>query len=149
MNISKHISYKEAVRSQTAVRKGIDNVPSPEQIRAMKLVADKCFEPVREHFGVQLFISSFFRSEQLNMAIGGSRTSEHCKGMAIDIDADYYGGVTNAEIFYYIMNNLEFNQLIWEYGTEDNPAWVHVSYRESGNRNQILRATSSGYKTYE
>lgn len=111
----------------------------------MRLVAEKCFQPLREHFDRPIGISSFYRSPELNKAIGGSKTSDHCKGRAIDIDADIYGGITNKEIFDWLRENVEFDQLISEYGTEDNPAWVHVSYREGENRGMVLRATKSGY----
>lgn len=142
--ISKHISYNEATRSQTATRKGIDNTPNEVQLAAMKLVAEACFEPIRERFGVPLTISSFFRCEALNTAVGGSKTSQHCKGEAIDIDADGSPPkpdgtrVTNADIFYWAKANLKFDQLIWEYGTSENPAWVHISFSKHGNRNQVL-----------
>ncbi|MEM7485026.1 MAG: D-Ala-D-Ala carboxypeptidase family metallohydrolase [Bacteroidota bacterium] len=139
MNISEHVSYREAVKSNTAKRLGIDNTPNSGEIYNMRVVANKIFEPVRNHFGVPIFISSFFRSRLLNKKIGGSKTSDHMKGKAIDID-DVLGGVTNSEIFHYIKDNLEFDQLIWEFGNEENPDWVHVSYNQENNRNQVLRA---------
>jgi len=145
--ISEHISIKEATFSSTATRKGIDNTPNATQIENMKLVATKVFEPLRKHFNTPIGISSFFRSEALNKAIGGSASSQHCKGEAIDIDADIFGGVTNGEIFKYIKENLEFDQLIWEYGNTTDPDWVHVSYSKSGNRRQILKAIKVGGKT--
>jgi len=141
-NVSKYISYKEATNSETAKRRGISNIPTQAQLENMKLVGVNVFDKIREHFNTPIFVSSMFRSEELNKAIGGSKTSQHCanNGAAIDIDADRYGMVTNKEIFSYILNNLEFDQLIWEFGNEDNPAWVHVSYKEKYNRNQILIA---------
>lgn len=138
--ISKHITFKEATQSGTATRRGIKNEPSTkEELDAMKLVAEKVFEPVREHFGVPIAITSFFRCYMLNKAVGGSRTSDHIDGKAIDMDADVLGKVTNREIFDWIRENLEFDQLIWEYGTDENPNWVHASYRATGNRNQVKR----------
>ena len=134
--ISKHISYAEATFSQTAIRKKIDNTPTKEQLASMVLVAEKCFEPVRNYFRVPIKISSFFRSEKLNIAIGGAKNSQHVKGEAIDIQAT--GEITNKMIFDYIKNNLEYDQLIWEYGDKNNPAWVHVSYSAKKNRKQIL-----------
>lgn len=133
--ISKHITYEEATKSQTAIRKGIENVPSVAELTAMKLVAEKIFEPLRDHFDIPIGISSFYRSKALNKAIGGAPNSQHCKGEAMDIDADIFGGVTNTRIFEWIKNNLEFDQLIREYGEN---GWVHVSYKASGNRNQVL-----------
>lgn len=137
--ISKHISYREATRSNTAKRYGIDNTPGIIELRNMKRVANLIFEPVRIHFGVPIFVSSFYRSWKLNAKVGGSKTSDHPEGKAIDID-DVLGGVSNADIFYYIKDNLDFDQLIWEYGNDGNPAWVHVSYDSAiKNRNQVLR----------
>jgi hypothetical protein len=104
------------------------------------LLAEKIFEPIREHFGVPIHISSGYRSKELNAKIGGSATSQHCKGQAVDIDMDNSAnGVTNADVFNYIKDNLPFDQLIWEFGNEDNCDWVHVSYVPNG-RKQILKA---------
>ena len=141
MNVSKHISYYEATKSQNAIRAGIENIPSGEQMVRMKLVANKCFEPVRNWHGKPIAISSFFRSFKVNVLAGGSKTSDHKTGAAIDIDADVFNnGVTNAEIFQWCLENLDFDQLISEFGTEENPAWVHISYRSKAtNRNQVLR----------
>ena len=145
--VSKNISYKEATHSTTAKRLGIDNTPNAEQFSNMVYVADNVFQPIREHFGTPIYVSSFFRSEGLNSAIRGSASSTHMKGEAMDLDADVYGNVTNAQIFHYIKDNLEFDQLIWEFGTEDNPAWVHVSLSKRNNRNQILKAYRVDGKT--
>jgi zinc D-Ala-D-Ala carboxypeptidase len=145
--ISKNISYKEATHSTTAKRLGIDNTPNAEQMSNMRYVAESVFQPVREHFGVPIYISSFYRSEALNKVIRGSISSTHIKGEAMDLDADVFGKVTNAQIFHYIKDNLEFDQLIWEFGTDDNPAWVHVSLSKTNNRNRILKAVKVGGKT--
>lgn len=134
--ISEHLSYNEAIKSQTASRKGITNTPTEEHLKAMKLVAEKVFEPVRKAIGRPITISSFYRSYGLNNEIGGSVSSQHCKGEAIDLDTDDF----NADIFYWIKNNLVFDQLIWEFGNIHEPAWVHVSYKSGGNRKQVLRA---------
>ena len=145
--ISKHISYKEGVYSITAIRKGIDNEPNEEQLLNMKLVAEKIFEPVRTHFKVPIKVNSFFRSPDLNKAIGGSTKSQHCKGQAIDID-DTYGKATNAEMYWWIKENLDFDQMIWEFGNNDNPDWVHVSYvSPNKNRNRCLKAYREDGKT--
>lgn len=140
-SISRHISYNEAIYSDTAKRKGISNAPNEEQLSRMKKVACMVFEPLRIFFSVPIHVSSFFRSAALNVAIGGAKTSQHManNGAAMDIDADTYGKVTNEEIFEYIKDNLEFDQLIAE-GVEDgHVSWVHVSYVSAEkNRNEIL-----------
>lgn len=141
--ISEHISYSEAIKSQTAIRHGIDNTPNEEQLKAMKLVAEKIFEPIRKALNRPVFISSFFRSPALNKKIGGATSSQHCKGQAIDIDVD---GLNN-EIFYFIKNNLQYNELIWEFGNSSEPDWVHVSYVEGNNKKEILRAVKENGKT--
>jgi len=147
LRISKHISYKEATQSQTATRLGIPNVPSQYDVQNMQLLAEKVFEPLREFFDVPIYVSSFYRSREMNKAIGGSSRSQHCEGRAIDLD-DVYGGVTNAEMFQFIANILDYDQLIWEFGNDENPAWVHVSYvSEDQNRKQMLRATKKNGKT--
>ncbi len=141
--ISPHISYKEATRSSTAIKKGILNAPSPLQLMAMRRLAMEVFEPLRNHFGVPVYISSFFRSKKLNKIIGGSMSSQHLclnGAAAMDIDADVFGGCTNKEIFEYIRDHLDYDQLIWEYGTDDNPDWVHVSFKVADNRREMLRA---------
>ena len=145
--ISKHISYEEATYSTTANRRGIDNTPGDEELASMICAAERIFEPVREHFGVPIGVTSFYRSEALNRAVGGSRTSSHIKGEAMDLDADLYGGLTNREIFDYIKCNLEFDQLIWEFGNDENPAWVHVSYSSMSNRGEVLKASKVNGRT--
>jgi zinc D-Ala-D-Ala carboxypeptidase len=145
--VSKNISYKEATYSDTAKRLGIDNTPDAEQFSNMMHVAEGIFQPVREHFCVPIYISSFFRSEALNKAVRGSASSSHKKGEAMDLDADVFGRVTNGAIFHYIKDHLEFDQLIWEFGDDKNPAWVHVSLVKRQNRNQILKAYKVGGKT--
>lgn len=144
--ISKYISGKEGVHSDTAKRNGIKNLPNLLQLKAMMLLAEKVFEPMRNHFRVAIAVNSFFRSIELNKIIGGSKTSQHCKGEAIDLD-DKFGGIENQQIFNYIKDNLDFDQLIWEFGTDEHPDWVHVSYKAKGNRKQILRAVRKGGKT--
>lgn len=145
--ISKNISYKEATLSTTAKRLGIDNTPNAEEMSNMRHVAENVFQPVREHFDTPIYVSSFYRSEALNKAIKGSSSSTHMKGEAMDLDADVYNKVTNAEIFHYIKDNLEFDQLIWEFGTNQNPDWVHVSLSKGVNRKQVLVAKRVHGKT--
>jgi len=125
--ISKHISYKEGVYSTTALRRNISNNPNEEQLNNMKLIAEKIFEPLRTWVGGPIKINSFFRGADLNKAIGGSTRSQHCKGQAMDID-DTFGYKTNAEMYHYIKDNLDFDQMIWEFGDDNNPNWVHISY---------------------
>jgi hypothetical protein len=141
MQLSKHLALAEVTRSNEAKRKGISNEPTPEHLKNFQLLAEKVFEPIREHFAVPIKISSGYRSAALNKAIGGAASSQHCSGEAIDIDMDGTS-ITNAAIFNYIKDNLNFDQLIWEFGTKANPDWVHVSYESTGKqRKQNLRAT--------
>lgn len=148
--ISKHISEKEATKSVTALRLGIDNTPNGDAIANMKELAEKVFEPLREWVGGPIKINSMYRSPALNEAIGGSSKSQHCcKGgaAAIDID-DIYGHKTNKEMFEWIKENLDIDTMIWEFGNEDNPDWIHVSYvSEEKNRNRILKAVRDDGKT--
>ncbi|WP_273566086.1 D-Ala-D-Ala carboxypeptidase family metallohydrolase [Maribacter halichondriae] len=148
MRISKNISYREAVRSNTAKRWGIWNTPKPEIIENMRAVAKNIFQPLREANGNRpIRINSFFRSRRLNKVLGGSTKSQHILGQAIDID-DTHGGMSNAEMFYWIVYNLNFDQVIWEFGTDENPDWVHVSYvNPELNRHSKLRARRSMGKT--
>jgi hypothetical protein len=148
MKISQHLDLVEVTRSETAKRRGISNEPTPEHLENFKILAENVFEKMRVHFGVPIRISSGYRSKALNTAIGGSLTSQHCKGEAIDIDMDgSTSGVTNKMLYDYIKDNLEFDQLIWEFGTDANPDWVHVSYSKVKNRKQKLKAIKSNGKT--
>ena len=155
MQLSEHLSLAEVTRSETAKRKGVSNMPIEAHIENFKLLADKVFEPIRNHFGKPIHISSGYRSAALNKAIGGAKSSQHCSGEAIDIDMDgSANGITNKMVFEYIKDNLEFDQLIWEFGTSTNPDWVHVSYESTGKqRKQILKAVKSngatGYVQYK
>ena len=147
MQLSKNLALAEVMRSETAKRKGISNMPTPEHIENFKLLAENVFQPIRDHFGVPIILSSGYRSKALNTAVGGALSSQHCTGEAIDIDMD---GTTikNADVFNFIKDNLNFDQLIWEFGTNDNPDWVHVSYESTGKqRKQILKAVKSGKGT--
>lgn len=143
--ISPHITYIEATHSQTAIKYRKENIPNDQQLAAMRLIAEKVFEPVRAHFKTPIAITSFFRSKQVNALVGGSINSQHTKGEAMDINAAVLGGVTNAEIFSYIKNHLLFDQLIWEFGDDQNPNWVHVSYKNTGNKRQILKSKRNGH----
>ena len=133
--------------SITAIRRGIDNIPDDEQLTNMELIAEEVFEPLRNYVGGPIKINSFFRCPELNTAIGGSSKSQHCKGQAVDID-DTFGKVTNAEMYHFIKENLDFDQIIWEFGDDDNPDWVHVSYvSPEENRNRCLKAYRDKGKT--
>jgi hypothetical protein len=148
MKISAHLNLAEVTRSDSAKRHGIDNTPTAEHLENFKLLAEKVFEPIRLHFKTPIFISSGYRSKALNDLIKGSSSSQHCKGQAIDIDMDgSKGGVTNKMVFDFIVSRLEWDQIIWEFGTDSNPDWVHVSYVKTGNRKQKLKAVRSGAKT--
>ncbi len=145
--ISEHISLKEGIKSHTATRLSIDNTPRELDLINMKTFADQVLEPLRKWVGGPIAINSFYRSPQLNSAIGGSTTSQHCIGCALDLD-DNYGHKTNAEMYEYIKNNLDFDQIIWEFGTDQNPDWVHVSYvSEDANRRRCLQAYKENGKT--
>lgn len=145
--ISRYISQAEAIKSDAAIRLNIPNIPTADVVQNMQYVAQYVFDRVRDHFGKPIAITSFFRSAALNRAIGGSTTSQHCNGEAIDIDGDVLGGVKNSDIFHYIRQNLDFDQLIWEFGNSTEPDWVHVSLKRGLNRRQILVAIKEGGKT--
>lgn len=146
-NISKHISYSEATKSQTAVKYRKDNTPDASQLEAMKYIAETVFEPLREHFKKPIAVTSFFRSKPVNVLLGGATNSQHCKGEAMDLDADVLGGLTNADIFYFVKDNLVFDQLIWEFGSDKQPGWVHVSCKKAKNRKQLLKSIKNNYQT--
>lgn len=135
------------IRSESAKRLGISNQPTEEHIENMKRFAMMVFEPIRARFDTPIYISSGYRSEKLNKAIKGSLTSQHCSGEAADIDMDGSSVITNADVFHYIKDNLEFDQLIWEFGDKNNPDWVHVSYKDEGNRKEVLAAYREEGKT--
>lgn len=149
MKLSKNLSLSEVIKSNTAIRLGIDNTPTFEHQENLHLIAQKVFQPLRDHFDAPILVSSGYRSEALNKAIGGSATSQHSKGEALDLDNDALVNPSNSDIFYYIFDWLDFDQLIWEKGDANNPDWVHVSYKKSGNRNQVLRYNGKNYYQFE
>ena len=152
MKLSAHLDLSEVTRSESAKRNGISNMPTEQHIANFKLLAEKVFEPIRLHFNCPIHISSAYRSEALNKAVGGSSTSQHCTGEAIDVDMDgSTSGVTNKMVFDYIKDNLVFDQLIYEFGDSKNPDWVHVSYESTGKqRKQVLKAVRvNGKTTYQ
>lgn len=150
MKISEHLDLSELIRSESAKRNGISNMPTEAHIANLKLLAEKIFEPIRNNFRCPIHVSSGYRSKELNSKVGGSATSQHSSGEAIDIDMDGTpNNVTNKMIFDYIYKNLEFDQLIWEFGTNENPDWVHVSYESIGKqRKQALKAYKENGKTH-
>ena len=141
MVISQHFTLGELIRSESAKRNGISNMPTPEHIENLKALCEHILEPIRAEFRVPIYISSAYRSKQLNKFVGGSKTSQHCKGEAVDIDLDGHShGVTNKDIFDFIVAKLPFDQVINEF----DYAWVHVSYKRNGpQRRQVLRAVRS------
>ena len=150
MKLSEQLDLSEVIRSESAKRNGISNMPTEAHIANFKLLAEKVFEPIRNHFRCPIHISSGYRSLELNKCIGGAATSQHCSGEAIDIDMDGSpNNVTNKMIFNYIKDNLEFDQMIWEFGNDSNPDWVHVSYESTGKqRKQVLKAYKESGKTH-
>ena len=145
--ISEHISYKEATYSSTALRRGLDNTPNDEQLKCMEEVAENVFEPLRKWVGGPIKINSFFRGKPVNTAIGGSKSSQHMKGQAMDID-DTFKHKTNAEMYYYVKENLDFDQMIWEFGDDENPNWVHISYvSHRQNRKRLTVAFKKNGRT--
>ena len=146
MNLSKYMTLAEAVKSDTALRKGIDNTPNDAQIKAMQTLSLLVYDPLVEKFG-KIPFQSFFRCEKLNKAIGGASSSQHVKGEAIDLDADGMTDLTNNQLFDYIRENLQFDQMIKEFGGEDSPAWIHVSFSATHNRKECLKAIKQNGKT--
>ena len=148
MKLTTNLSLAEVTYSATALRKGIANEPTVTHLINLKAVAENIFQPCRDYFGKPLAVTSGYRSKELNELIGGSKTSQHSKGEALDLDADVYGGLTNRELFLFIKDNLEFDQLIGEFPNDMGEfAWVHCSYKAEGNRGEVLVAYKEGGKT--
>ena len=140
MKLSENLDLSEVIRSESAKRNGISNTPTPEHIENLKALAENIFQPIRDHFKKPIRISSGYRSKELNAKVGGSATSQHSKGQAIDLDNDGTD-ITNRQIFDFVKDNLPFDQLIYEFGDDDNPNWVHISYNRNGQqRGQVLKA---------
>ena len=146
--ISKYVSYNEVVHSNTAIIEGLANTPNDQQLERIKILCRKVFDPAREAMGHPIAVNSMYRSTALNKAIGGSKTSQHManNGAAVDMD-NRYGGFKLSELFHWIKDNLQFDQLIWEFGTDKEPEWIHVSYNEGKNRGEILKASKKSGKT--
>ncbi len=148
MKLSENLTLKEATRSSTAERAGIDNTPDEEVVKNLINCAEDIFQPVRDHFGVPIMVTSGYRSQELNRLIRGAKSSDHLTGKALDLDADVFGGVSNADIFYYVLNNLPFSKLIWEFGSKHNPSWVHISYDKDNLAGNVFVATSVNGRSF-
>jgi|TARA_R100000479_G_C6383416_1_gene202059 hypothetical protein len=141
MKLSKNLSLSEVIKSRTADALGIDNTPDEWVTENLRQVAINIFQPLRDAFKCPIYVSSGYRCPELNRAIGGAKRSQHMEGRALDLDADVFGECTNAQIFHWIKENLEFDQIVWEFGDDTNPNWVHVSYVHDGNnRKRCLKA---------
>lgn len=147
MKISEHLTLEEVTKSATATRLGISNIPSEEHLDNLKKLAIFVFEKIRSKFNTPIYIISGYRSKELNDAVGGATKSDHMNGMAIDIDMDGKGTVTNKQIFDYVRDNLQYKTLIWEFGDSNNPDWVHISYDENDLKNTVLKAVKVDGKT--
>lgn len=151
MNIG-NTTLERISKSETAIRHGIENKPDAHQLFAIRLLAEHIYDPLCLHFNMTIPYNSWFRNSVLNSIIGGARNSQHAKGEAVDLDMDGSGSpITNSVLFHWIYNNLDFDQLIWEYGNDQNPGWVHVSFSAIKNRKQVLKIKSraSGYAEFK
>lgn len=146
MNLTANFTLKELTKSDTATRLGLDNTPDEATIENIKLLCQEVLQPIRDHFGKSVTVNSCFRSPESNAAVGGSKTSDHCLGRAADIEID---GIPNPELAQWIMDNLDYTQLILEFYTQGQPnsGWVHVSYDPNNLKNQELTAVKVAGKT--
>jgi zinc D-Ala-D-Ala carboxypeptidase len=146
MNLTQNFSLAEMTKSETALRLDLPNDPEPDHLENMKALAENVLQPVRNYFGMGVKVNSAYRHPDVNKAVGGSTTSDHCKGMAADIEIP---GIPNAELAEWIQDNLEFRQLILEFYTPGVPdsGWVHVSYNPTDNKKQVLTAMKENGKT--
>lgn len=143
MNLSKNFTLAEMTFSPTAIKKGIDNTPNAQTIKNLQALCEKVLEPLRAHIGGPIKVSSGYRSDALNSLIGGAKSSQHKTGQAADVDLKD----KCAEAFHWIMANLDYDQIIWEFGNDEQPDWIHVSYSTKGNRKNAMRAIKSNGKT--
>jgi len=146
MNLTKNFTLSEMTKSETALRQGMANDPSQTEIDNLRTLCEKVLQPVRDHYGKGVKVNSGFRHPLVNAKVGGSTTSDHCKGFAADIEIP---GVANADLAQWIKDNLQFRQLILEFYTPGVPdsGWVHVSYDPNDLKNQVLTATKQNGKT--
>lgn len=143
MNLSEHFTLAEMTFSPTAIKKGIDNTPNAQTVKNLQALCEKVLEPLRSHIGGPIKVSSGYRSDALNSLIGGAKSSQHKTGQAADVDLRD----KSAEAFKWIMANLDYDQIIWEFGNDEQPDWIHVSYSTKGNRKNAMRAIKSNGKT--
>jgi len=146
MNLTANFTLSELTKSETALRHGMDNTPGETEIANLKTLAEKVLQPVREHYQKGVKVNSGYRAPEVNQKVGGSRTSDHCKGQAADIEIP---GVANADLAQWITENLEFTQVILEFYTQGIPdsGWVHVSYDPQNLKKQALTAVKQNGKT--
>lgn len=146
MQLTENFSLAEMVKSETALRQNLDNTPGDAEIANLKLLAEKILQPIRNHYGKGVKVNSGFRHPNVNAAVGGSRTSDHCKGQAADIEIP---GVANAALAEHIVKNYKFTQVILEFYTPGIPdsGWVHVSYNPADLKCQVLTAMKENGKT--
>lgn len=146
MNLTANFTLSELTKSETALRHGMDNTPGETEIANLKTLAERVLQPVREHYQKGVKVNSGYRAPEVNQKVGGSRTSDHCKGQAADIEIP---GVPNADLAQWITENLEFTQVILEFYTQGVPdsGWVHVSYDPQNLKKQTLTAVKQNGKT--
>jgi len=146
VNLTANFTLSEMVKSETALRHDMDNTPGEAEIASLRLLCEKILQPVREHYGKGVKVNSGFRHPDVNAKVGGSKTSDHCKGQAADIEIP---GVANADLALHIVDTYKFTQVILEFYTPGVPdsGWVHVSYDPANLKNQVLTATKKDGKT--
>lgn len=146
MHLTKNFTLEEMTKSETALRFGLDNTPNDQELSNLVALCESVLQPIRDHFGKGVKVNSGFRDPEVNAKVGGSKTSDHCKGMAADIEIP---GVANADLAQFIVDNMTFRQVILEFYTPGIPdsGWVHVSYDITDNKKQVLTATKQNGKT--
>ena len=146
MKLTSNFSLQEMTKSETALRFGLDNTPNDSELENLVALCECVLQPARDHFGKGVKVNSGFRDVEVNAKVGGSKTSDHTRGMAADIEIP---GVANAELAQWIVDNLSFRQVILEFYTPGIPdsGWVHVSYNAGDNKKQVLTATKQNGKT--
>lgn len=144
--LSKNFTLAEFTKSETALRKGLDNTPTLQVIENLQKLVDNVIQPIRDHYGKSVKINSGYRAPEVNASVGGSKTSDHCKGQAADIEIT---GVANGDLAQYIVDNYKFTQVILEFYTQGIPdsGWVHVSYDPANLKCEVLTAVKQDGKT--
>lgn len=143
MKLSEHFTLAEMMFSPTAIKKGIDNTPNAQAIKNLEALCKNILEPLRAHIGGPIKISSGYRCEVLNSLIGGAKSSQHKFGQAVDIDVKD----KCAMAFHWIKDNLDYDQIIWEFGNDNQPDWIHISFSTKSNRKNALRAIKLNGRT--